>query len=329
MQSADFEEDLYKNWFRRPTLFAACAWFLLAVAGRIILRLALGECALELRLRFGVDIRAQAAAAGDFLFQMGLLALPVARYALNHPGVEQSMRVRAPHPVIMGYAAGLAVAAVPLCGCLTGWWTLLIRLAGGVVANASTVPATAAGLCAMLLLQAILPGLCEETLFRGGVMGAWERRGAERALVVSSLAFAAMHGSVQGLPVQLLLGFSLGWIVMRSGSLWTGVIFHMVYNSSTLILSYLLGSDVSVNIYSLSSPAMTLFIADTVASGALFGLMLIGLRALCGRLVPPAEGPRQLDLTPLEPMELVVLAAGVVTVMIQYLEDILRICGVL
>ena len=33
MQSADFEEDLYKNWFRRPTLFAACAWFLLAVAG--------------------------------------------------------------------------------------------------------------------------------------------------------------------------------------------------------------------------------------------------------------------------------------------------------
>ena len=32
MQSADFEEDLYKNWFRRPTLFAACAWFLLAMA---------------------------------------------------------------------------------------------------------------------------------------------------------------------------------------------------------------------------------------------------------------------------------------------------------
>ena len=33
MQSADFDEDLYKNWFRRPTLFVACAWFLLAVAG--------------------------------------------------------------------------------------------------------------------------------------------------------------------------------------------------------------------------------------------------------------------------------------------------------
>ena len=329
MQSADFEEDLYKNWFRRPTLFAACSWFLLAVAGRIIVSLALGEFALGLRLRFGFDIRVQAAAIGDFLFQAGLMALPVARYALNHPGVEQSMRVRAPHPVVAGYVVALAVAAVPLCSCLTGWWTLLIRSAGGVVESAPAVPATAAGLCGMLLLRAVLPGLCEETLFRGGVMGAWERRGAERALVVSSLAFATIHGSVQGLPVQLLLGFSLGWIVMKSNSMWTGVIFHIVYNSTILIVSYLLGGAVGLNIYSLSSPATTLFIADTTASAALFGLMLIGMKALCGRLVSATESPRQLDLTPLEPMELVVLAAGLVTVAVLFLEDILRICGVL
>ncbi|MBR3503216.1 MAG: CPBP family intramembrane metalloprotease [Clostridia bacterium] len=329
MQSADFEEDLYKNWFRRPTLFAACAWFLQAVAGRIIIRLAMREFSLGLMLRFGVDIRVQAAAAADFLFQAGLLALPVANYARNHPGVEQSMRVRAPHPVVAGYAVGLAVAAVPLCGCVSGWWTLLIRSVGGAVESASAAPATAAGLCGMLLLQAVLPGLCEETLFRGGLMGAWERRGAERALVISSLAFAGLHGSVQGLPVHLLLGFSLGWIVMKSGSLWIGVIFHIVYNSAAIITSYLFGSEIGMNIYTLSQPATTLLIADTVASGALFGLLLIGLKALCGRLVPRAEGPKRPDLTPMEPMDLVVLAAGVVTVMIGYLEDILKICGVL
>ena len=107
------------------------------------------------------------------------------------------------------------------------------------------------------------------------------------------------------------------------------LIFHIVYNSVVLVASFLLGNEISVNIYSLSQPAATLFIADTVASGALFGLMLIGLRMLCRRLVPRTEGPKQLDLTPLEPMDLVVLAAGVVTVMICYLEDILKICGVL
>ena len=49
MQSADFEEDLYKKWFRRPTLFMACAWFLLAVAGRIVIRVGLSELALLMK----------------------------------------------------------------------------------------------------------------------------------------------------------------------------------------------------------------------------------------------------------------------------------------
>ena len=75
--------------------------------------------------------------------------------------------------------------------------------------------------------------------------------------------------------------------------------------------------------------ATTLLIADTVAAGALFGLMLIGLKALCGRLVTRMDGPKQLDLTPLEPHELVVLMAGALTAAVCYMEDILRVCGVL
>ena len=331
MQSADFDEDLYKNWFRRPTLFVACAWFLLAVAGRILVRAALGELALLAQRYLGVDARAQVPAAVEIVFQMGVLALPVLRYMLRHPGVEQSMRVRAPHPVVAGYAAGLAVAAVPLCSCLTGWWTLLIRSAGGSVQDTTAVPLGAAALCIALLLKALLPGVCEELMFRGGIMGAWERRGTERALVISTLAFAALHGSVQGLPVQLLMGFSLGWLVIESDSLWTGVIFHVAFNGATVALSSLLGVDMDLHIYAITAPgpATTLLIADTVAAGALFGLMLIGLKALCGRLVTRMDGPKQLDLTPLEPHELVVLLAGALTAAVCYMEDILRVCGVL
>ena len=150
------------------------------------------------------------------------------------------MRVRAPHPVVAGYAAGLAVAAVPLCSCLTGWWTLLIRSAGGSVQDTTAVPLGAAALCIALLLKALLPGVCEELMFRGGIMGAWERRGTEHALVISTLAFAALHGSVQGLPVQLTMGFALGYAVCKSGSLWVGVIIHTVANAGMLLSGYLL-----------------------------------------------------------------------------------------
>ena len=49
-----------------------------------------------------------------------------------------------------------------------------------------------------------LPGKKGRTWYECDANYGGKRRGAERALVVSSLAFAAMHGSVQGLPVQLL-----------------------------------------------------------------------------------------------------------------------------
>ena len=314
-------------WLRRPTLFMANAWYLLTAASLWALPQLLAYLTKFIHRTWGVELPLTLYSGGIYCL---LMALPVILYAADKPGLSLSLRLRDPRPHVPPLAILSGVTGAFFCDRLGECWARLISLVGGQIARAPAAPPQGwAEMAGALFGFALLPGLCEELLFRGGMLGAWERRGTERALVVSSLAFAALHGSVQGLPVQLLLGFSLGWIVTKTNSLWTGVIFHIVYNSTVLILSYLLGGDVSVNIYAMSRPAMTLFIADTVASCALFGLMLIGLRALCARLVPRVEGERPLDLTPLEPLELVVLMAGIVTVMICYLEDILKICGVL
>ena len=331
MQSADFEEDLYKNWFRRPTLFVACAWFLMATAGLVVLRLALGEIALLLKQIGPWDIRGHVSAAASILYQLGALAFPVAWYASRHPGVSQSMRLRAPHPLVAGHAVVLGAAGVALATCLSAWWTLLIQSAGGTLQASSSFPATPAALVQALILNALLPAVCEELMFRGGILGAWERRGADSAIVVSSLMFAALHGSVEGLPVQLVMGFALGYVVMRSGSLWAGVIAHASFNAGVLVAGYLLNGREIVNIYAITSSgaALGLFIADTVASAALFGLLLIWMRYICTRLHLGGPQLSQPDPTPLEPLELIVLIAAILTAAICYMEDILAICGVL
>ncbi len=331
MQSADFEEDLYKKWFRRPTLFMACAWFLLAVAGRIVIRVGLSELALLMKRLGLTDVRGYVTAATDALYQMGVLALPVVWYAARHPGVDQSMRLGRPHPLTAVYALALAVGALPLATCLSGWWTLLLQSLGAALPEPAAAPSTPAGLAHALLLSALLPGLCEELMFRGGIFGAWERRGAENALVVSALMFAALHGSVQGLPTQLVMGFALGYIVLRSGSVWVGAIVHCAFNAAVLVLGYLLGGRAEMNIYAfISMPTgLSLFIADTVASAALFGLLLIGLKRLCEWRGQGGVHLSQPDPASLESLELVVLMAGIVTAAICYLEDVLSICGVL
>ena len=331
MQSADFEEDLYKTWFRRPTMFVACAWFLLAVAGRMILRLGLSELALLLRQLGLWDIRAQAGAAAEILYQAGMLAFPAAWYAARHPGVEQAMRLKAPHPLAAAHAMVLAAAGVTLAVCLSAWWRLLIEKAGGALPASSSAPQTPAALAQALLLNALLPGVCEELMFRGGIMGAWERRGADGALVASGLMFAALHGSVEGLPVQLVMGFALGYIVLRSGSLWTGVIFHTAFNAGALVLGYLLRGRAFVNIYAVlsSGTALGLFVADTIASAALFVLLLLWLKRVCVRLGLGGSRLSQPDPAPLEPMDLLVLSAGILTAAICCMGDILEVCGIL
>ncbi|MBO4885990.1 MAG: CPBP family intramembrane metalloprotease [Clostridia bacterium] len=331
MQSADFEEDLYKNWFRRPTLFVACAWFLLATAGLAVLRLGLSELALLLRQARLRDIRGWTGPAADTLYQLGVLAFPAAWYAARHPGVEQAMRLRAPHPLVAAHAVVLGAAGVALSMCLSAWWTLLIESAGGAPQGGTAAPSTPAGLAQALLVSALLPAVCEELMFRGGIMGAWERRGSNRALAVSSLMFAALHGSVEGLPVQLVMGFALGYVSLRSGSLWACAIVHASFNAGALVLSYLLNGRAIVNIYAImaSGEALGLFVADTVASTALFALMLVWLKRVCERLKLGGPQLSQPDGAPLGPPELVVLTAGILTAAIRYMEDILAICGVL
>ncbi len=330
MQSADFDPDVYKNWFRRPTIFVACGWFLLAAAARIALPLALGRLALLLKQLGFADMRPFTSTAAGLLYRLGALAFPVVWYAARHPGVEQSMRLRAPHPVILGYAVLMGVAATPLANCLSLWWSLLLERLAGALPFAVRVPETPAELSQMLLMSALLPGICEELLFRGGVMGAWERRGAARALVMASVLFAALHGSVQGFPAQLCMGFAAGLIVLYGQSLFAGMAFHLTYNAITIMMNYIAGPTEEMNIYTYikQTGGYASLILNTAAAVALGAILALGLWLLSGWLGLRAKNGRAPAPEPLEWRELLVLIAGLMTAAAGYLGDILALCGV-
>ena len=75
----------------------------------------------------------------------------------------------------------------------------------------------------------------EEVCFRGYAFGALERRwGAQWALVVSSLAFALVHG-LDYAPVMLFVGLSLGWLRLRTGDLRQCVLLHCLNNSFGIV----------------------------------------------------------------------------------------------
>lgn len=93
----------------------------------------------------------------------------------------------------------------------------------------------------LVLAAVVLAPVTEELLFRGVLLRALERRGKTFALVVSSLAFSAVHvvgldpdqllkSAAVVLPPLFLLGLVLAWVTQRSGRLGPAILLHSGWN---------------------------------------------------------------------------------------------------
>ena len=89
----------------------------------------------------------------------------------------------------------------------------------------------------IFVTSALVPALAEEFFFRGYVLSAFRNRIAPlRAILYSSLIFGLFHvinGSVLSLErffPTTLLGLALGFVAIRTHSLWPGVLLHAIHN---------------------------------------------------------------------------------------------------
>lgn len=73
--------------------------------------------------------------------------------------------------------------------------------------------------------------LTEEPLFRGLILGGFVLRyGTRKAIFYSALLFALVHMNPWQFPTGLLMGAFLGWLTLRTGSLWPAVFAHFLNN---------------------------------------------------------------------------------------------------
>ena len=89
------------------------------------------------------------------------------------------------------------------------------------------------------VLVATLAPFAEELFFRGLGVRALLPFGGLAAIGVTSLAFGLGHGLLVALPVLVVFGAGLGWVRIRSGSVWPGMLAHGLYNGAILLYVYL------------------------------------------------------------------------------------------
>lgn len=196
--------------------------------------------ALVLGLAIAVPIQFRSLYLGITVNELGvILGLTLIFVFRDHLPVRSTLRLKLPAgpALFWGFVAGLL-----------GWWVATF-LANAVALYYTRIgilppqpfPAIQSGrqLIEALVILGLLPGFCEETMFRGYILRAYERLGAGRALIASAFLFALMHLNLQNLLANLFLGLLLGYLVYFSGSLLPGMVAHATNNALALTVSYL------------------------------------------------------------------------------------------
>ena len=318
---------------RKPSVFAASFLFLLAGMGKLVGGyVAWPFVLLAERLFGGVDAAVQSQLT-QFLYYLLFIALPVTLYARRDPEIAAHLHVEPLKGRVAALSVLTAAVAVLFINCVSQLWILLIECMGGTIsASGVSVPTTTRALASSVILSAVLPGVCEELLFRGMMLSAWEERGSLRAVTTVSLLFTLLHGNLLGIPSEFICGVLLACIVISSGSLFAGMVFHTVFNSTLLIASYW-ASTAYTDAEAAADTGGALLLIPILLGALLFGSMLMFLMRRF-RALRLKDGRRAFGVPPCPEREVhmsewVVRISSVVVASVWYVIDLCRVSGFL
>jgi membrane protease YdiL (CAAX protease family) len=101
-------------------------------------------------------------------------------------------------------------------------------------------PDRAGAFVANFVVVALVAPVVEELTYRGlGFAAVRQFFGGAAAVVVTGVAFGLAHGLVIALPVLTIFGLILGWLRLRTESLYPPIILHAVFNGTALLAAVL------------------------------------------------------------------------------------------
>jgi membrane protease YdiL (CAAX protease family) len=151
---------------------------------------------------------------------------------------------RVPPMAVLGWAAGLIFAALPLAGAASALTALashgeldpqpLVDLFNKVARQHDY-----SAMGKILVSAVVIQPACEEFLFRGFFYGVWKHYlGPLRAGFCACLLFAAFHTSLSAFAGLFVLAVCLNIAYERTGSLLVPIGMHALFNLTSLLVIY-------------------------------------------------------------------------------------------
>lgn len=133
--------------------------------------------------------------------------------------------------------------------------------------------ATNGGILVLNIIRAcVIAPIVEEVTIRGCIMQPLRKYSDSFAIIMSACIFGFIHGNLIQAPFALIAGMVLGYIAIKTESLWTSVIAHALNNLISVIFTYVVADRVSDQTFNL---IYLTFIAAAMIIGVVTTLFFI------------------------------------------------------
>ena len=100
------------------------------------------------------------------------------------------------------------------------------------------VPSGLWGFALCVFAVSFAPAVLEEFAFRGVVLGLVRKTGEGFAIFVSAIAFSLMHLNITQIPFAFFAGLIIGFVYVKSQSIWTAMAVHAINNLISICLDF-------------------------------------------------------------------------------------------
>lgn len=150
-----------------------------------------------------------------------------------------------------------------------------LQFLGDIPVQLIPTPKNLPELLAGIFFIAVTPGICEEMMHRGLLLTAYEKRGTVKALVITSLFFGIFHFDITNLLGPVFLGFVIGYYVVRTDSIFAGMLAHFLNNTIAELIQYFTSSDREPERIIITSQEMLSIILYGIVSIIILGFFML------------------------------------------------------
>ncbi|HEX2925368.1 MAG TPA: type II CAAX endopeptidase family protein [Ruminiclostridium sp.] len=175
-------------------------------------------------------------AMGELLF----ILLPTVIFLIaGRYDIKNTLKLRNTTPLNYLLVVLIMLCGLPVVGILNGLTVLIIRMIFGrnLPVPQISIPDLPTLLVAILVIG-LSAAVCEEIMFRGLILKGYRKYGVAVSLAVTSSLFGLLHRDIQKSVSTILLGALIGFIVYRTGSIFTGMVAHFTNNTVAVLLTF-------------------------------------------------------------------------------------------